>query len=126
VVCYLSYGKYLHRWRLTAEKIFAKRFVFAVCSVPSLSEVFVCREQFPIFAEGRVVTGRFAGSLRQITYLSCACLSAHDTHLSARKLPFSRSEPHKDNIDSKIFCQSNSFPLSKCFKNVGIMESHQS
>jgi hypothetical protein len=25
---------------------------------------------------------------------------------------------HKDSIDSKIFCQSKSFPASKCFKNV--------
>jgi hypothetical protein len=50
VISFLAYGKYLRRWRLTAGKMFAERYLFAVCCVPYLPEVFVCRVFFPIFA----------------------------------------------------------------------------
>jgi hypothetical protein len=52
VICFLAYGKYLRRWRLTAGKKFAERYLFAVCSLLDLPEVLVYCVSFPIFAEG--------------------------------------------------------------------------
>jgi hypothetical protein len=66
MISFLAYGKYLGRWRLTAGKMFAERYLFVVCFVPYLPEVFVYRASFSIFAEGHVIDGCFSVSLRQM------------------------------------------------------------
>jgi hypothetical protein len=65
VISFRAYGKYLCRWRLTAGKKIAERYLFAVCSVSYLPEVFICRVSFPLFAESCVVAGFYAVRSRQ-------------------------------------------------------------
>jgi hypothetical protein len=86
VSSFFAYGKYLRRWRLTAGKNIAERYLFAVCSVPYLPEVSVCRVSFPIFAEGHIFAGYFSVSLRQIDCLPCARRSDHGKQSSARQI----------------------------------------